>query len=121
MILNFDLINLIEKINSTEIMTIIAFMGSVSFVVGVILLGINKTKVVLKHILAQSIARDILISIVLIIFGLVSPLYLILKSFSDWSGWELWLTQILSWYVIFSFIVLTFIIINFYRILNQKE
>lgn len=115
------MMDFIKNISKTDVVIIIAFLGNVVFAYKVILFLIKNRKTVVKHIIGQSILRDVFISIFAFFFGLISPVFLLFKSFSGWSGWQFWLTQILCWYTIISFAVLCWIIISMLLILNKKE
>lgn len=111
----------IDKVNDTDLLIIIGFIGDISFTVTTLYILMKKRNHFAKYFQQQSLSRDILISVISIFCGILSPLYLIYLSFSNWSGWQLWLTQILSWYVLLSFIVLVYIILSMNKSLNNTD
>ncbi|MFH2141091.1 MAG: hypothetical protein ABIJ97_01615 [Bacteroidota bacterium] len=110
MFLICDIMNTIDDIDNSDSMTIISIIGNISFVIGIIRYVLKKRKIVAKHILNRTIIRDIIISVLLIFCGLLSPIYLLYKSFMFWDGWVFWVSQVLSWSVLSSFIMLAFMV-----------
>lgn len=121
MILNNVIIDFIDKANSNEIFKIIAFIAVISFVINTLYLLLKKRKHLSNYLQQQSLSRDILISVLSVFCGLLSPIYLLSLSFSNWSGWQLWLTQILSWYVLLSFSILAYIILSMNKAMKELD
>jgi len=116
-ILTWDIIVMMSAILSTKPMIVIGFISEVSFIVSILM----KYKKLTKFMERPSIKRDIILSLIFIFCGLISPVYLLYVSFSDWSGWIFWVTLFLSAYVLLTFVVLVWFISSTLYLLRKNK
>ena len=108
----------LENIMKMKAVTVISFISLVFFIIGLPALLLKYSRIIIK-LFSKNIAQSIVFIFIIIFSGIVAPIILIFKSF-DWSGWQFWLTQISSWYALFSFIVLVYMVIKFNKIIGEK-
>lgn len=111
----------IQKIMDTPVITVISFISMIFFVVTTLYSIIKGIKILLKEIKLRNKLRLSIIIILFIFCGLVSPAFVLIKSFSDWTGVIFWVSQILSWYVLSVFLSVTFFVIKFEIELKQLK
>ena len=106
---------MIEMIKS-DIVVIISFICNV---ISVILWFLPKSfkESIINQIHTKNL-KSIVIILIYLITGLVAPVFILIKSFSDWSGWAFWLSQVLCWYSLLYFIFLIYIILTFNKLIK---
>ena len=118
---NLEMFDIIEYLRGTNIWSLFSFLGEALFILGLLNKIIKSRRKVRNFVINQSRSRDILIAVFFTITGFFAPLYLIVISYNSWTGWELWLTQILSWFILLSYIGLVIIIGIVEKILRKSE
>ena len=91
----------IKQIMNSDIGILIAFILEIVAILQIFLP--KRIKEVFANAINQNNFKSWLILLMLLIIFVLAPSFLIFKSF-DWSGWRFWVTQVLSWYALFSFI-----------------
>jgi len=99
--------NVIREIISSDIAMIISFLCTIISILQWFLPRSLKDKLI--NIISQNNLRSWFIVLILSVIYLFAPTFLIIKSF-EWSGWIFWLVQFLSWYMVVSFIIASYLI-----------
>ncbi len=115
------MIEYIQKITDNSIVIIISLLSNVVFTVSSIFGFIKLIKKQFKKVKLSNRLRLLLILILFIFCGLISPILLLVKSFSDWSGLYFWSSQVLAWYVLYTFVSISYWIIKFEIELKQLK
>ena len=109
----------IKEIMNTNAFVIIAFITTVFSAISLPLIMFRFIKKLTKPF-SQKKAQRITLMVAIVLALLFFPVFLLVKSF-DWTGWQFWLTQVLSYFVLLNFIGLCFFILKTQKILNQKH
>ena len=94
-------------------MVIINTLSTICFAIASLIWFYKVLKKQLKQFKIPSKLRLPLITLLFIFCGLLSPTFILIKSFSDWTGVLFWISQILSWYVLSVFLSATIFVIKF--------
>ncbi len=107
------MIDFIKEIMDTPLATSISFISMIFFIISSLLWIIKGTKIFLRELKLRNKLRLAIIIVLFILCGLIAPTFVLIKSFSDWTGILLWISQIISWYVLSVFLSATIFVIKF--------
>ncbi len=115
------MIEYIYKLTNNPIIATISLIATISFAVSNILRLFKFAKNRLKKVKTHNRLRLAFILLLFVLCGLISPVFVLIKSFSDWSGIYFWISQVLAWYVIYTFVATSFWVIKFEIELKQLK
>jgi hypothetical protein len=106
------MIEYILKFTNHPVMVIINTLSTICFAIASLIWFYKILKKQLKQFKISSKLRLLLITLLFIFCGLISPVLILMKSFSDWSGVYFWISQVLSWYVLYAFVAISYVVIK---------
>ncbi len=106
---------------NTDFGILVSFISLISFIISALWKYYKLSKEALKKEKTKNILRDIFISAIYIIFGLIIPLLIIIGTWSSPFSITWLLLQILAWFVIISFVLLMHLLVKVFCLLKKVE